>query len=387
MHSNIPVPRGPEDITPDWMTSALGAESPVTSLSLEPIGKGRGFVGNVVRCHLIYREGSANPATVVIKMPATDAQRRDVFSRFGLYEREVGFYRDLRDDSPIPTPRCHHAAIDDKTGDFVLVLEDMGPAAPGNPLSGMSIAQCREAVDVLSRLHLRWWNDVSLGEREWVVGANAPRMKAVIASQYEGAWLAFESAFGQHLPGPLLKLGASLGTKLPQVLDHLSAPPVTLVHGDFQPANIFYAPAGGIAAIGDWQVIVRARGAMDVAYFMVNGMNPEDRRSFERDLLSHYHATLRAGGVQDYSLEDLWADYRLAVLSQFGLVIVLSHVLGGDTQGTDDPEAVALAGIAGGRLIEAMRDLRPWELLESAPLWKRMALFARKSASFRLTRG
>lgn len=372
----LAVPRGPEGLTAEWIGAALSA--PVSSVSLEQIGAGRGFVGRLFRCRLTYAGGSG-PATVVAKLAGEASASRSLFQRFGLFEREVGFYRELQAETPVPTPGCYFAGLDKESGDFALLLEDLGGSATGNPLAGATAEQVRQALDLAAKMHARWWNDESLAHRNWLVGANAPRMKAVIAEMYGPAWSAFDAAFGKHLPAPLQKLGPSLGALLPRVLDHLSTPPVTLVHGDFQPANLFYAADGRIVAVGDWQVIVRARGAMDVSYLLVNGVDPAERRRIERDAVRDYHLALMADGVQGYTLAELWGDYRLAALSQFGLVIVLSYALRSDAPAAPDPEREALASVAGARLISAMTDLRPQELLEKAPLWRRIAAFARRT--------
>jgi hypothetical protein len=378
----LPIPAGPDGLTAEWIGAALAAsgaaEARVSSVSLEAIGAGSGFVGRLFRCRLTY-DGGSGPATVIAKLPGEASASRALFQRFGLFEREVGFYRELQAKTPVPTPRCYFAGIEAGTGDFALLLEDMGEGASGDPLTGATAEQAGQALSLAAKMHARWWDDPALGEPDWMVGANAPRMKTVIAERYDEAWASFDSAFGEHLPGALQKLGPSLGKLLPQVLDRLSTPPVTLVHGDFQPANVFYSADGRIVGVGDWQVIVRARGAMDVSYFLVNGVDPTERRHVERDAVRDYHISLLANGVRGYPLRELWEDYRLAALSQFGLVIVLSHALNSDAPPGPEPEREALASVAGARLISAMTDLRPQELLEDATLWRRLAAFARRS--------
>ncbi len=52
----------------------------------------------------------------------------------GNYAREVGFYLHLQPRLTIPTPDCYHAAIEQSTQDFVILLEDMAPAESAEQL-------------------------------------------------------------------------------------------------------------------------------------------------------------------------------------------------------------------------------------------------------------
>jgi len=48
---------------------------------------------------------------------------------------------------------------------------------------------------------------------------------------------------------------------------------------------------------------------------------PDHRRRYERHLLDHYHATLRANGVGGYDRQALDDDYRLSVLWQITIPV------------------------------------------------------------------
>ena len=123
MKTDAPIPSQPQDVTLEWLTGALGSTAPMTSVTLEPIAKGRGFVGSLFRCRLEYARPGSGPDSAIVKMPAADSRRRELFTRFALYEREVRFYRCLQAQTPVPTPRCYHASFDDATGNFVLLLD------------------------------------------------------------------------------------------------------------------------------------------------------------------------------------------------------------------------------------------------------------------------
>jgi Ser/Thr protein kinase RdoA (MazF antagonist) len=96
--------------------------------------------------------------------------------------------------------------------------------------------------------------------------------------------------------------------------------PRTLLHGDYQPDNLFFAtPEGGVPfAVIDWQALSRGRGAYDVAFFLCRSTpTKEARRAVEMDLLETYHTTLVESGVEGYTRENCVDDYRLSMLSLF----------------------------------------------------------------------
>jgi hypothetical protein len=188
-----------------------------------------------------------------------------------------------------------------------------------------------------------------------------------------------ESHYGDELPLSLRKLGRELATKLSSVLDRLSMPPVTLVHGDYQLGNIFFTSAGDIAGVIDWQVALRGRGPMDVSHLLVRSLSPEDRRYAERDLVTHYHGQLIRSGVSDYTLEECVNDYQLALVCEFGLGLILSALLTtpiqlGSPEVAADHELQSKIGME--RFLAALVDLR----------WEQLSLFSSRGQRFSFRR-
>ena len=64
-------PRGPEDLTAEWLGAQVGA--PVSDFELEQIGIGVGLLGRLYRITLT---GDGAPATVVAKFPTLDEGAR-----------------------------------------------------------------------------------------------------------------------------------------------------------------------------------------------------------------------------------------------------------------------------------------------------------------------
>jgi aminoglycoside phosphotransferase (APT) family kinase protein len=97
--------------------------------------------------------------------------------------------------------------------------------------------------------------------------------------------------------------------------------PCTLVHGDAHVWNLLY-PRDGVDSrirLIDWASWRVGRGTSDLSYMMAVHWYPERRARLEAPLLERYHAALCTGGVTGYERDQLWTDYRKAVLG--GLLI------------------------------------------------------------------
>ena len=72
--SEIEVPAGVSDMTPEWMRAVLTAsghlrEGRVVSVAAQPIGIGRGYASQNLRLNLAYDEVGAGPASLFAKLP------------------------------------------------------------------------------------------------------------------------------------------------------------------------------------------------------------------------------------------------------------------------------------------------------------------------------
>jgi aminoglycoside phosphotransferase (APT) family kinase protein len=87
--------------------------------------------------------------------------------------------------------------------------------------------------------------------------------------------------------------------------------PQTLIHGDSHLGNTFGLPDGSVGLL-DWQVLYRAPGMRDVAYFLTHSVPTEVRRAHIDRFLQSYLDTLAANGVVDVpSLSQAWEALRL----------------------------------------------------------------------------
>jgi hypothetical protein len=333
----------------------------VVSVRREEVPGGSGLFGTVQRLVLDYdRPDSAAPDTLIVKIPVADEGPRSIGLALRIYERETRFYRDLADRVPMTTPRCYTAAMDPEAGRFVLLLDDLSGRRLGDQVAGWTVEDAETAIEPLAKLHSATWGERDLAGIDWLPAANAPELVAMIQGGYQQCWGPFTANFGDALPPSILKAGETLAAKLPALSDILAAPPRALVHGDYRMDNMIFGvgPQDPPFSIIDWQLVARARGVFDFAYFMAQGGDPDRRKANEMRLLERYHALLLENGVDGYSFEECLRDYRASIL--YGLVYIVISV--GSLEHADE-RMQQLFGVALERTIRAIDDLDATELM------------------------
>lgn len=322
--ATLTVPRSLGEITPDWLTEALGSAGPsVTGYRAEVIAQGAGFMNQLYRLRPVYdRADPSLPDTIVVKLPSSDPLLNEVTRRLGSHQREVGFYRELADNPHLPAPRCYYSSVDPVTGDTVLLLEDMSHARQGDSVAGCIADEAHRAIVQLAKFHAGWWNSPALEGLEWMPCKDAEA--ELYQGMYPGAWQSLLESAGSGMPGGLRRLADWLQRELPKLKAELAAAPRTIVHGDYRLDNCFFAfgaePRPPVVI--DWEFCARGRGVCDVATFTSETFPPLQRREVEPALVRTYHSVLTNSGVTGYSFEQCWHDYRLAMLELFAFWIV-----------------------------------------------------------------
>lgn len=320
------IPRGPQELTPQWLTCALRQtstirEAAVLSLQASALAADAGVSGQRLRLTPEYDvEESGAPQTLIAKLSASDPAMRNAIHRMGSYGREVWFYQQIAEQIELPTPRCYHANADD-AGWSVLLLEDLAPARCGNPVTRDKLSQAELAIRQLARFHAHWWESPHLDAMDRLMRFDG----AQVAQMMQPGWDAFFQRAGGRLPDQAAI--ERICGHVADIYDRIyGQPPRTLMHNDYQSNNLFFAtPQGGVPfAVIDWQAMSLGRGAYDVAFYLVRSAPTEDRRAIEMGLLEAYHATLVENGVQAYTLKQCVDDYRLStlyVLARLGTTI------------------------------------------------------------------
>lgn len=287
-------------------------------------------------------------------------QKRYPHAPDAMYLNEARFYREIRPELGIETPRAYGSVLDEERRVFAILMEDLTlrSARFPNANSGTTIEDIRGLVATLAELHARYWRsprfDVDL---RWlatpVSGGMYPVFRSLgldlIRNQVE------TNPYKAALLEPLSRTVDELWASLWKAQEILASGPVTLLHGDPHIGNTYLLPEGQ-GGLLDWQLMVKGRWAHDFTYLVITGLDSDARRRHERELLAFYLDELRRQGVAEPpGPEEAWLLYRQAAI--WGLVI--GWLI---TPTENYGEEITTANLS--RLVTAVQDLETLDALE-----------------------
>ncbi|WP_319455945.1 MULTISPECIES: oxidoreductase family protein [unclassified Mycobacterium] len=331
-----------ESLTPQSITSMLRisgrfADATVEEVTVTPIGTGQ--MAASYRLELSYATAVPGaPASVVAKVSSTDEASRQMAAATAAYRREVLFYQRLANRVQTRTPDCYYADIADNDVSFVALLEDLGPARTLEQIGGCTADQASLALGQAAALHGSSWQEDYLRER-WLPAESVWGMLGAAIPAVVAPWL---DRFGEYLNpehvSAVNRLAVEVGTWLETLGSHR-----TLWHGDFRLDNLLFDARGGEVpvAVVDWQSVAAAPGVIDVSYFLGTSMTEAEREKHERNLVTEYHQQLSSHGVENYSFDECWREYRAHAL--FGLVLTIPVSMGVQSTARGDAMFGAMA--------------------------------------------
>jgi len=328
--SEIGVPAGVPEMTPEWMTSVLTTsghlrEGRVASVSAQPIGIGRGYASQNLRLNLTYDDAGAGPASLFAKLPMTFEIPPEAKALIGqVYTREINWYRELKADTPVRTPAMVWSGMEPEAWKFCLLLEDLGHFAEKGQVASCSTEEARLAVRTLGRVHAAWWESDRLANTPWL--PTSAQQATLVQSMWQAAWPGFWEIEGPRLSPEFEAVGLKTGAAIPTLMEKGSASGRTLVHGDYRIENFLFGPPGtdDELVVLDWQVVSFGNGLRDLAYFIGQNLEEASRREQEQELLRLYYSELVRGGVTGYSFDRCYDDYRTGLL--LAMYIAISAV-------------------------------------------------------------
>jgi hypothetical protein len=352
------LPANEEEITPEWLTEVLheGGALPsgrVAGVDAVRIAEGVGLMGRLARLSVRYEgAGDDAPASVIAKFPTEVPQNLQVAQLYRFYDRECDFYSHGAEHSPMRVPRAY-AEQRDGSGGFVLLLEDLmrDGVRVGDQIAGNTPEDALAAIRALAEHHAAFWGRTA--ELDWLVDQNDPTFCAVLKHSYAGSIGPTLEGFGEHFSPALREVAQAVGqhTDYFMNLPFDEERPLTLAHGDFRADNVFYGVDGGLAVV-DWQISGRGYGPFDLGYHLTQSVTSDTRRAIEKQAVADYHRALCAHGVEGYSAEQCWEDYREAAL----FCIVYPMTLCGALD-LSIPRARALAEVFLTRSLDAIAEL------------------------------
>ena len=350
-----------EQITPAWLSGTLaaaGIKAKVTDVEIEPIVAG--YYGSSSRLTPRYgQDDDSLPRSLFLKMATEHESARENAAQMGMYRYEVGFYRDLADRVKIATPRCYAAEISDDNSAFVLLLEDAAPFVQVDQLQGLSLAQAKLAMGELAGLHAPTWQGRGMENCDW---AKLDRTTAnAFAERMVQLEPAFVARFGDELSRANIEILKRLTLSAPGYWRYsLECKNRVAAHWDYRGDNMLFGQRKGELAMVtiDWTGLL-AGGGRDLGHFLGTSLLPEIRKAHELNLLTHYHETLLAQGVADFSLQECVDDYRRNLFYPVYVVVSVTPSVNVDARGK------ALFMSMFNRACEAIRETDALELIES----------------------
>ena len=319
-------PKQVEELTLDWLNEALVEKGVLTSQRLvnfefEPAE--HGGTAMVYNIRLTYEpEPPEAPKIVVAKFASPDERVRKAMSMYRGFEREVAFYSRFGDDAGIPIPRCFAAVYDPEDQSSVLLLERVEGTCTRELLDG-SPADIEMAVDHLAVFHAKWWGKEDQLADD-VYSDYCDEFSQARIQNVSQASEKINAEFREFVCRPMLSILNRWSQHSGEITECFRRRPQTLCHGSFHRGQILFPIAAGDPfRVIDWQTVSINFGATDLARIIVCGLLPDQRREHERSLVERYHGILVEQGVTQYSLDELWDDYRLGIAAT-----LLLHVQG-----------------------------------------------------------
>lgn len=349
---NGTFPQGPDALTPGWLTQILRSSgaikaAAVQSLRISPPAPGVPGLSCLVTLTYDTDEASA-PQTLYVKFSAPDVSPDWVW----MFQNEVRFYQQLSKRSGLRTPHCYYSDINAETGHHVLVMEAIDTINEGDIATGLSLESAEQAMRSIATFHASWWEKPELATLDWLDVDDSPPT----ASDHQEVWQQFVDAMGGQIPDSFKAIGARYGENIAMAFGLLRESPQTLVHGDYHAANLLFSRDGLVVI--DWHLLFRGRGACDIGYLLSSSLQPADRRAGELAIVQRYHDILIENGVEGYSFDECFRDYRLSILRLLHVFVVV----GGNGALEQDYGTPVLDALQA-RLDAALTDLKIAELV------------------------
>jgi hypothetical protein len=309
-----------EQVTPAWLTHVLTQSGALQSGAVESYETDAAYqrlLSENARLNLHYTPDAQGAMPQKLFLKTVDVDQGDEF--FGA--SEVNYYiRDYVGVEGVPFPGVYDAAYSEALGRYHVLMDDLSDTHDMACSKTPMLDYCLALAEGLAAMHAHWW-----GRERLAAGGEPIHGADVIQRFVEIARLGVKHILDNctdqlqpHWPDLIWELY----DKHPALMIARTADGngFTLIHGDPNCTNIF-APKATDATRPiylldrqpfDWSLTTWL-GVYDLVYSLVLDWEIDSRRALEKPVLQHYHDHLIKHGVQDYSWEQLWHDYRLCI--------------------------------------------------------------------------
>lgn len=310
-----PLPVEIADITPGWLSAALGCS--VSSVRIADVNN-----GTCTKIRLALETDDPEiPATVILKGGFEPHSRMMDY----MHANEVHAYADVAPLSPLRQPQCFFAQFDAESRQGIVIMEDLVARGvtflhPQQPRSPQEVAKRLERLarhhamtlgrpgDFAPEGRFAWAGDMIDGFYRYGETILTPPVWQGFVQSARGAAASVRFHRLDWFLDALGKL-SRFGKTVPRAL----------LHGDTHLGNL-YIDTDGEPGFFDSQPHLGPVMA-EVAYHVTGALDMADRRAHERDLVAHYRAAMETEGLALPPLDDLMRQY--AAFLAFGYAIFL----------------------------------------------------------------
>ncbi|MBR1251673.1 aminoglycoside phosphotransferase family protein [Bradyrhizobium sp. AUGA SZCCT0169] len=352
------VPCTPYAVTPEWLTAVLCGKVPgaiVTDVEVKPASAGTHERHQLKVSYNEEGRRAGLPVSIFTKsLPSIVTRMIGGFN--GTARVEGSFFTQIRPQLEIEAPLCYHSAYDRRTFAAIHLLEDLVATKSAtfcNHKTYVTRAMADDMIDLLAALHGRFYGDPTLAERyRWL--ASYPRWFTIGAAKMGTEYYtrkAFDAA-AHVIPAAVMARRDDVWPATMRALALHDSEPQGLIHSDVHIGN-WYRTGAGQMGLCDWQCLSRGHWSRDFSYAVTASLTPENRRSWERELLARYIERFaeKTGVKPDFDLS--FQRYRQQIVHALAMwTITLCH---SPLLPNMQPEATTLTMIE--RMTTAMADL------------------------------
>jgi aminoglycoside phosphotransferase (APT) family kinase protein len=287
------VPCTPYAVTPEWLTAVLCGKVPGAVVTQVEVKAASAGTHERHQLKVSYNEEGRRaglPVSIFTKsLPSIVTRMIGGFN--GTARVEGSFFTQIRPQLEIEAPLCYHSAYDRRTFAAIHLLEDLVATKSAtfcNHKTYVTRAMADDMIDLLASLHGRFYGDPTLAERyRWL--ASYPRWFTVGAAKMGTEYYtrkAFDAA-AHVIPAEVMARRDDVWPATMRALALHDSEPQGLIHSDVHIGN-WYRTGAGQMGLCDWQCLSRGHWSRDFAYAVTASLTPDNRRSWERELLARY---------------------------------------------------------------------------------------------------
>lgn len=308
------IPHSLEEVSQEWLEGVLHDGLQMPAFDLQPID-----ANNSSTARLVFADDPAAP-----RVPRTCILKLCPAGHDFLGASEVHYYnRDYVSLKDAPIPECYHAVwaggpTSQSVGQgYALFLEDLGADYSDHKLIEPNDTHASGLGCALGQLHAHHWGDSSDPDGPNDLNSDFARFLSHVSQGLEPILNELGDTLDASSRARLIKV---FDTDADRMLQRaMAGNGLTLVHGDPNPTNVLTSkslhkgrPPLFLIDRQPFQWSLRLwLGASDLIYAVVPFWPEKHRRLLQETLLLNYHQTLLANGVQGYSLDDLYEDWRI----------------------------------------------------------------------------